>query len=40
LAVAWLFADVWRIGQRDRRRRRESEELRHITGATPWWGRR
>jgi len=32
----WLVLDVCA----NARRRREREDLRHVTGAVPWWGRR
>ena len=30
----------WCVRWRSRRRQRSREDLRHITGAQPWWGRR
>lgn len=40
IVIGLLFAGlVWDVCQ-SARRRRNRDELRHVTGATPWWGRR
>ena len=38
IGVAFLWL-VWDVRQHARRRR-DREDLRHVIGSQPWWGRR